>query len=304
MIHTNLLRAMLLGCVAAPVCAVESKLIDLTTIAPGSCSSVIDWYYEPNKSLPIVVCVRTQVQVNALNLPRMRTTQYQFSAFANTTINLPLTQAAWAMQQALENFPGRSLESKYFVAIAMEPVLGCIVTVKFMATTPVNETAFENPCHSQAWDLMGQVHIQPEFANDQTFSLIIPPYRIEKNKVVLGELPKSISPSSFDFTPDFFDQKLTPFERLNLAALWGRKDVVESILKHEMTVKALNQHEAGFSVLINAVSKQHLDLVRFLLKQGVNPNHKTPYGGSALAVARIVNNKAIIDLLIAQGAIE
>ena len=63
-----------------------------------------------------------------------------------------------------------------------------------------------------------------------------------------------------------------------------------------------NVVQTSWSPLMNAVAKEDLDWVMFLLKAGTTPNDISPKGLSPLMIAVIKNNKELVELLLKHGA--
>jgi len=76
--------------------------------------------------------------------------------------------------------------------------------------------------------------------------------------------------------------------------------VIELLLKRGADVNSTDIR--GVSPLFIAIFSQDYSLCRTLIDAGANTNHKLPSGVSMLRFAKIGSSKAIVDLLIANGA--
>lgn len=76
--------------------------------------------------------------------------------------------------------------------------------------------------------------------------------------------------------------------------------VVEILIKKGADINAVDHR--GVSPLFMAIFAQDYALCRQLIKAGANVNHKLPSGVSMLQFARVSSSRAVIDLLIANGA--
>ena len=79
---------------------------------------------------------------------------------------------------------------------------------------------------------------------------------------------------------------------------WGK--VVEILLNNGADINAVDHR--GVSPLFMAIFSQDYALCRQLIKAGANVNHKLPSGVSMLQFAKVSSSRAVIDLLITNGA--
>jgi len=79
---------------------------------------------------------------------------------------------------------------------------------------------------------------------------------------------------------------------------WGK--VIEILIKKGADADAADHR--GVSPLFMAIFSQDYALCRQLIKAGANVNHKLPSGVSMLQFARVSSSRAVIDLLISNGA--
>lgn len=76
--------------------------------------------------------------------------------------------------------------------------------------------------------------------------------------------------------------------------------VVDILIKNGADINAVDHR--GVSPLFMAIFAQDYALCRQLIKAGANVNHKLPSGVSMLQFAKVSSSRAVIDLLIANGA--
>ncbi len=87
---------------------------------------------------------------------------------------------------------------------------------------------------------------------------------------------------------------------LMLAASMGRLASVEMLMNNYAASDAIDNF--GWSALMFGVYYNHIEVVTFMLKSGVNPNQTSPQGLSALKIAQEHNRIRMVDLLLEYGA--
>jgi ankyrin repeat protein len=97
------------------------------------------------------------------------------------------------------------------------------------------------------------------------------------------------------FSPDGFPV-------VALAAVFGRLDVVRYLADHGAEVNASAANGGGYNALTGAVASGHTEIVRWLLQNGANPNHRYGTGYSPLLTAAANGHFEIVKLLLTHGA--
>ena len=83
------------------------------------------------------------------------------------------------------------------------------------------------------------------------------------------------------------------------AAMYGPLDELPCLLSGNVVIDYTSQNSAGYSALIYAIIKNRVDVVKCLLANGANVNHKTIEGSTALhGAANTRGNKDMLLLLI------
>lgn len=213
--------------------------------------------------------------------------------FAHQVVNSDLVSQLLAMQLQIESKQGRSLRDDLFVAIQLDTRFGCMLTESFKS-----KDAFRNPCHGQAWDSTGRLR-----GGDFTygwFDLRVPPYWLDGDQLVLGELAPGSTYPHYDFSPDFENDLLSPLQQLIVASQWGRIEVMKKLLKKGVNANGINNGQASDTPLMAAVGKRQLAATRLLLEHGANPNPNVRT--SPLEIATIQKSQDLADLLLKFGA--
>ena len=92
------------------------------------------------------------------------------------------------------------------------------------------------------------------------------------------------------------ESKIAP---IHAAAMSGDLEAITLILSRNVDINHTDQNSAGYSALIYAIIKNRVDVVKCLLANGANVNHKTIEGSTALhGAANTRGNKDMLLLLI------
>jgi uncharacterized protein len=97
------------------------------------------------------------------------------------------------------------------------------------------------------------------------------------------------------YSPDGF----TP---VALAAYLGQKETVEYLVENGADVNAVAKNETGFTPLTGAVSQNHTEVAKILVKSSANVNHSYEGGFTPLAHAASSGNIELVRLLLDYGA--
>ena len=97
------------------------------------------------------------------------------------------------------------------------------------------------------------------------------------------------------FSPDGFNL-------LGLAAHFGRKDVVESLLEKGADVNAVARNPTKFTALTGALAGNHNEIAKILILRGANVNHRYEEGFSPLMLAVENGDADMARFLLEHGA--
>lgn len=86
---------------------------------------------------------------------------------------------------------------------------------------------------------------------------------------------------------------------LSAACFGGNLRVVRYLLSKGANIEAQNM--PGYTPLIIAIEKKHVDIVEFLLEQGADPNHLTKTQETPLIRACYARNVEIVEMLLAKN---
>jgi uncharacterized protein len=92
------------------------------------------------------------------------------------------------------------------------------------------------------------------------------------------------------------------FTALGLAAYLGLKESVEYLIDKGADLNALAKNATGYTALTGAVSQNHNDIARLLVKRGANVNHGYEGGFTPLMHAAYAGNLELVELLLEHGA--
>jgi len=86
---------------------------------------------------------------------------------------------------------------------------------------------------------------------------------------------------------------------LAYASIYGNLDIVKYILAQGVKVDGVVAY--GGTALLRAAEVQHNDIVEFLIESGANVNHPNSFGISAMTGFAIICNTRLLEMAIANG---
>lgn len=92
------------------------------------------------------------------------------------------------------------------------------------------------------------------------------------------------------------------FQPIGLAAFFGHKDVVITLIDHGAELDTPSRNNLGVTPLNSATAGNHIEIVRLLLTRGANPNTPQADGFIPLHAAAQNGNKEMVELLLSYGA--
>jgi uncharacterized protein len=92
------------------------------------------------------------------------------------------------------------------------------------------------------------------------------------------------------------------FTALALAAYLGQKESVEYLVEKGADLNALARNETGYTALTGAVSQNHSDIAKILVKNGARVNHSYEGGFTPLMHAAYAGNVELVSFLLQNGA--
>jgi ankyrin repeat protein len=92
------------------------------------------------------------------------------------------------------------------------------------------------------------------------------------------------------------------FPLVALAAVFGHLDVVRYLADRGAEINASATNGSSYNGLTGAVASGHTEIVRWLLQNGANPNHRYGAGYSPLLTAAANGHLEIVKLLLTHGA--
>jgi uncharacterized protein len=92
------------------------------------------------------------------------------------------------------------------------------------------------------------------------------------------------------------------FTALALAAYLGEKRSVEYLIEKGAELNALARNETGYTALTGAVSQNHNEIAKILVKNGAQVNHSYEGGFTPLMHAAYAGNVELVSFLLQNGA--
>jgi uncharacterized protein len=114
---------------------------------------------------------------------------------------------------------------------------------------------------------------------------------VERLKNTLNQDPTSLH----SYSPD-------GFTALALAAYLGQKESVNYLIEKGADLNALARNETGYTALTGAVSQNHNEIAKILVKNGARVNHGYEGGFTPLMHAAYAGNIELVSFLLQNGA--
>lgn len=92
------------------------------------------------------------------------------------------------------------------------------------------------------------------------------------------------------------------FTALALAAYLGQKESAEYLLEKRADLNAIANNETGYTPLTGAVSQNHNEIAKILVKKGAQVNHSYEGGFTPLMHAAYAGNVELVSFLLQNGA--
>lgn len=92
------------------------------------------------------------------------------------------------------------------------------------------------------------------------------------------------------------------FTALALASYLGQKESVDYLIEKGADVNALARNETGFTPLTGAVTENHNEIAKVLVKNGAHVNHSYEGGFTPLIHASYAGNIELVSFLLQNGA--
>lgn len=172
-------------------------------------------------------------------------------------------------------------------------------------TTRIDQLLQENPTLSNAREKNGvSAILLALYRGNKTAALAIASKKLELDMFeasALGDLEslkKTVNsdPSSVSsYSPD-------GFTALALAAYLGQRESVEYLVGKGADPNALARNETGYTALTGAVSQNHNEIAKILVKNGARVNHGYEGGFTPLMHASSAGNIELVNFLLQNGA--
>ena len=114
---------------------------------------------------------------------------------------------------------------------------------------------------------------------------------LERLKKIVSHDATSVS----SYSPD-------GFTALALASYLGQKESVDYLIEKGADVNAVARNETGFTALTGAVTENHNEIVKVLVKNGARVNHRYEGGFTPLMHAAYSENAELVRFLLQNGA--
>jgi uncharacterized protein len=114
---------------------------------------------------------------------------------------------------------------------------------------------------------------------------------LERLKKIVSRDAASVS----SYSPD-------GFTALALASYLGQKESVDYLIEKGADVNALARNETGFTALTGAVTQNHNEIAKALVKNGAHVNHSYEGGFTPLMHAAYSGNVELVSFLLQNGA--
>jgi len=114
---------------------------------------------------------------------------------------------------------------------------------------------------------------------------------LERLKNIVNHDPASVS----SYSPD-------GFTALALSAYLGQKESVDFLIEKGADLNAPARNETGYTALTGAVSQNHNEIAKVLVRKGAQVNHGYEGGFTPLMHAAYTGNVELVSLLLENGA--
>src|SRR5437667_4004046 len=114
---------------------------------------------------------------------------------------------------------------------------------------------------------------------------------VERLKNIVNHDPASVS----SYSPD-------GFTALALSAYLGQKESVDFLIEKGADLNAPARNETGYTALTGAVSQNHNEIAKVLVRKGAQVNHGYEGGFTPLMHAAYTGNVELVSLLLENGA--
>ena len=169
----------------------------------------------------------------------------------------------------------------------------------------IDQLLQENPTLSNAKEESGVSAIfLALYRGNKTAALAIASKKLELDVFeasVIGDLERLKKIVSHDaasvssYSPD-------GFTALALASYLGQKKSVDYLIEKGADVNAVARNETGFTALTGAVTENHNEIAKVLVKNGARINHRYEGGFTALMHAAYSGNVELVSFLLQNGA--
>lgn len=256
--------------------------VSIDRMKPGD-SKIVYW-----KDLPVYIVRRSSEQIQDLKKDAQ---QPPHSHTLRALTNLARSNGNEIASQFLssintELLPLRSYNDEFLVVMGITTYRGCFVKLF--------KNEFYDPCNDEYYDLSGRLL---NYNDGNGYHLLIPPYEINKEKVVLQETTNVV-----DFSPDILNLSIPDGEKLIQAILWKKESIATILLarspeitSHETLVGATPLHIAAF--------KSSVEMVNKLSMAGSDINNLTQDGLAPIHFAIMTRNEKHVEFLLTNGAI-
>ncbi len=115
--------------------------------------------------------------------------------------------------------------------------------------------------------------------------------KLEQVKNLIDQNPSLVN----SYSPDGF----TP---VALSSYLGQKEPTEYLIDKGANVNATAKNATGFTALTGAITNNHVEISKILVKRGASVNHRYEGGVSPLMEASLIGNVELVNFLLANGA--
>lgn len=186
----------------------------------------------------------------------------------------------------------RSLDEAVFVVAGWGPGSGCALAPMSATERASKGYLFRDPCIGATFDAAGRVLAQPRGAGGASavasFNLAVPPYRIERQRIVLGPADAASVPQ-LPFSPAELYGSGSPTQRLIGAARYNDMRAVRDAIASGADITYFRPGDGG--PLDAAIVGSSTAVIELLMQHGATP---TP---NSEAAARFLGRQDVLTLL-------